>query len=337
MNIGHEAALTRREALRRLAMLPVLFSLNWSTPRPLEETLSQCAAGITACEYLSKGNHEDMALAYSTLSAYLPVLKTIVKESSLYRQEAATLVAQSYSLKHVLGLHVESPTVAMGYGKLAVTYSKESGDVLLQVTTLRRLTWDYLQDKQAKQALRMIEQAKYLIEHSHTLIPPRVRSGIYSTLAVIQAKNGLSALPTLNLAQESFFASPVDAGEPGHANFSYAQLIRNDGLARYHQGLYQEALDAYAQIIDSDDLAPKVAMPIRTRVELLYAQTMAALKSPGRDMEQVMKFWTADIQGAIELQSQQCFDEACMAYEVMEGVWPSEQRITELRDLIVHW
>ena len=149
MNIGHDAALTRREALRRLAMLPVLFSLNWSTPRPLEETLSQCAAGITACEYLSKGNHEDMALAYSTLSAYLPVLKTIVKETSLYRQEAAMLVAQSYSLKHVLGLHVESPTVAIGYGKLAVTYSKESGDALLQVTTLRRLTWDYLQDKQA--------------------------------------------------------------------------------------------------------------------------------------------------------------------------------------------
>lgn len=54
-------------------------------------------------------------------------------------------------------------------------------------------------------------------------------------------------------------------------------------------------------------------------------------------MERVIALWKADIQSAHTLRSQQRFEEAYMAYEVMEGVWPNERRIMELRDLIVHW
>jgi hypothetical protein len=54
-------------------------------------------------------------------------------------------------------------------------------------------------------------------------------------------------------------------------------------------------------------------------------------------MEQVIVDWKAGIQGAITLQSQQRFDEACMAYEVMTGIWPGEPSIRALRDLIQHW
>lgn len=337
MNTSHEAGLTRREALRRLAMLPVLFSIGGTTQWPLEDTLSQCAASITACDYLSKGNYEDLSLALSTLSTYLPTLKTIVKESSRYRQEAANLIAQGYLVKHVLVLHVGNPNEATNYGRLAVTYSKESGDMLLQLTALRRLTWSYLQDKQPQQALRTIEQADYLIEHSRIPLPPHICSGIYSTLAVIQAKNGVSVMPALSLARESFFAVSEDGYESGHTNFTYAQLMRNDGLARYHQGSYKDALDSFAQVIDPNTLSPKVPMAVRTQVELFHYQTMATLKSPTRDMDQALAFWTKEAQGAVALRSQKCFDEAYMAYEVMEGVWPNEPRIKELRDLIVRW
>jgi transcriptional regulator with XRE-family HTH domain len=125
MNTGHDAALTRREALRRLTMLPVLVSASGSLQRPAEDTLHQYAAGITACQHLSGGNHQDMALAFSLLSAYVPALKTIVKESSSHRKQAASLLTQCYLLMDVLGFHVESPTVAIanGYAQLAVTYS----------------------------------------------------------------------------------------------------------------------------------------------------------------------------------------------------------------------
>jgi hypothetical protein len=54
-------------------------------------------------------------------------------------------------------------------------------------------------------------------------------------------------------------------------------------------------------------------------------------------MERAIALWKADIRGATTLQSQQRFEEAYQAYEVMEGVWPNERRIMELRDLIVHW
>ncbi|HLZ62216.1 MAG TPA: helix-turn-helix transcriptional regulator [Ktedonosporobacter sp.] len=336
MSTGHEAALTRREALQRLAMFPMLFIAGGSTQRPIEETLHQCAAGITACRYLSKGKYEEMALASSALSSYLPLLKTIIKESSVYRKEAANLAAQVYLLKQVLGLHLESPGVAKNYGKLAVTYSKESGDALLCLTGLRRLTWAYLQEKQPQQALQTIEQAALLIDHTRTPLSPRVSSSIYSTLAVIQVKNGVPAQSALHMAQEAFFTS-ADADTLNPVDFSYAQLMRNEGLVYYHQGLYKEALDVYAKVIDVNDLTPKVAMPARTHIELLHHQMMAALKSPQRDMEQVTTLWTAEMQGAIDLRSQQRFEDASMAYEVMGGIWPAEPRIQALRELTVHW
>ena len=121
------------------------------------------------------------------------------------------------------------------------------------------------------------------------------------------------------------------------ATSGYAQLMRNDGLARYHQGSYTDALDSFARVIDIDALSPKVTMAVRTQVELFHYQTMATLKIPTRDMDRAIAFWMAEIQGASALRSQKCFDEAYMAYEVMEGVWPNERRVMELRDLIVHW
>ncbi|MBV9019658.1 MAG: helix-turn-helix transcriptional regulator [Ktedonobacteraceae bacterium] len=339
MNTGHDAVLTRREALRRLAMLPVLFSTRGSLQRPAEDTLNQYAAGITACEHLSRGNYEDLSLAFSLLSTYLSVLKAIVRESHQYRKDAAGLVAQCYLLLHVLGLHVESPTVAIakGYAQLAVTYSQESGDQVLQMIALRNLTWAYNHTRHFQSALKTIEQAKYLIEHWRRPVPPQVRSTIYSTLAVIQVKNGVSAIPALRLAKEAFFAPSGDGDDLVHADFSHAQLMRDSGLTHYYQAEYKEALNSFAQVIDPNDLSAKVAMPIRIHVELLNTQTTVALKSPTRDMEQVIAFWKAGIQGAIGLQSQQRFEEACTTYEVMEGVWPGEPRIKELRDLVVHW
>ena len=339
MNTGHDAALTRREALRRLATLPMLLSASGSLQRPSEDTLNQYAAGITACQHLSGSNHQDMALAFFLLSAYAPVLKTIVKDSSLHRKQAASLLTQCYLLMDVLGFHVESPTVAIanGYAQLAVTYSQESGDLVLRLRALRNLTWAYNHIKQSQLALKTIEQAKYLIERSRTPVPSQMRSSIYSTLAVIQVKNGVSATPVLGLAQEAFFTPPGDGENLVYVSFSYAQLMRNIGITQYYQREYQEALDVFAQVIDPNDLSAKVTMPMLTHIELLNTQTLAALKSPTRDMEQVITSWKAALQRAIILQSQQRFEEASTVYEVMEGVWPGEPRIRELRDLVVHW
>ncbi|SRR5579875_603766 len=339
MNTGQEAALTRREALQRLVMFPIML-MSRGIQRSIEDTLNVYAAGITACGYLSAGNHEDLSVASSMLSAYLPVLKTIVQESALHRKEAASLVAQCYRLKHTLTLHLESPNIAIarGYAKHAVTYSEVSGDTIARITALRNLAWAYNYIKQYPQALKAIEQAEALIQQKRTSLPPYVSSTVYSVLAVMQTKNGISPDSSLGLAQDCFFASSLDRSSLAlHTGFNYAQLMRNHGLAQYYRGEYQEALAAFAKVIDPETLASKELMAVRTRVELLNNQTMAVLKSPARDMEQAITYWKASIQEAITLRTQNHFDDACTAYEVMQGIWPNEPRIKELRDLIVHW
>jgi hypothetical protein len=56
-----------------------------------------------------------------------------------------------------------------------------------------------------------------------------------------------------------------------------------------------------------------------------------------RDMEKAIHFWIAGIQGAVAMESQHFFDKALTTYDLMRCVWPGEQRIEELADLIVHW
>lgn len=303
------------------------------------DILTHCAAGITACDHLSQGNHEDIALAFSTLSAYLPALESIMKESTLYRQEAAELAAQSYLIKHVLALHMEGFGAATRYGKRAAIYAKESGSASLQAIALRRLSWAYLEDKLPQPALQTIEEARYRIEQNPTRVPPRLRSSIYGTLAVLQAKNGIDPTATIPLAQEAFFATPAESNDAVLSNmdFGYAQLIRNEGLAYTHRGLFSEALLTYAKAIDTAHYTPKVTMSVTTYTGLVHYQTMAELKSPKREMDHIIDLWKVDIGGAIDLRNEQRFEEACMAYEVMEGIWPGEPRVMELRELLAHW
>lgn len=337
--------ITRREALCSLATLPMItlgLTLPGSTVQPAlyGTTLAHCTASIEACWELSKsGEARDLLLAFQCASRYLPVLTTMVKDSSSHRKEAARLAAQAYSLKHVLGLHIESPDVAMakGHAKLAVRYAAQSDDPLLHLTALRYLTWGYDHLKNYPQALKTIEQARTIVEQADPPLPPVVTSAIYSTLAVMQTKNGVSPDTALGLAHDTFPASSIDGFDFASVDFGYAKLIRNKALAYYNEEKHQEALSAFAKVIDPDTLSPKVPMAGRTRVELLNRQTMTALKSPIRDRERIINSWKAGIQGAIDLQSQQRFDEACMAYEVMTGIWSGEQCIKDLRDLIVHW
>jgi hypothetical protein len=161
--------------------------------------------------------------------------------------------------------------------------------------------------------------------------------GVYATLAVIQVKNGIDPARALDQA-EAICPSPSSRQEAiSSGDFGYAHLMRDTGLAHYYRGNYHDMLAAFAKAIDAYNLTPKIPMPTRTYVELLNYQTIAALKNPDRDMEQVIHCWKASVTGAVSLQSQQHFDEAYMAYEVMTGIWPKEKTIAALREHIVHW
>jgi hypothetical protein len=81
----------------------------------------------------------------------------------------------------------------------------------------------------------------------------------------------------------------------------------------------------------------KKPLPERSHIETINLIALAELKSKDRDKEHVVHCWTAAIEGAKHLQSEQRFSESLVAYEIIEGVWPGNPRIEELRELIVHW
>jgi len=119
----------RREALHRLAFLPIeICGLNALGPvltYPVEEILTQCAAGVTACWYLHRG--KELALTSHIVESYLPTLKAIAKSSSSqHRKAAADLLTQCLLLKTTLARHLEGNNEAIRYGQKEVSLSKEA-------------------------------------------------------------------------------------------------------------------------------------------------------------------------------------------------------------------
>jgi DNA-binding XRE family transcriptional regulator len=327
--------ITRREALRRLAGLSMM-SLT-GMQQPTENILSQCAASIAACWELGRSkNAADLTFAFEGVSSYLPTLKTLVKHSSQYRKSAATLAAQAALLQVVLGWSLESLQAAMQYGRDAVLYSQESDDVVLQLSALKCLAWTYYYDPhRSKQALQTMDHAVSLLKQQRTNTPLYMHGNIYSTLALVQAKNAMPSDAAMREAVKTTFQDQQYA--PFFLDSPVPVLIRNEAMASYHSGAYEKAMLGLSQIVDPNTFAAKQSLPERSRIEALNTMTLASLKCPRTDMEQTIHLWKAGVIGAAKLHSEQRYNEAVFNYSVMEALWSNEKRIQELRPLTMHW
>jgi len=345
MNTDNEVStISRRDALRHLAGFPLLsLGLSSAGPvlhRPAEEIINQCAASIAACWELSKGSDDaDLALAFKGASAYLPTLKALVKDSSQHRQAAASLAGQCYLLKTVLGWHLQGLKEAAQYAQQAVFYSKEAEDTPLLLATLDYLAWLHYYDRRGKQALKTILQAIPMIKEYKPPLSPRLLGGVYSTVALMQARNGQSGTATLGKAATSFYRPATGATEHYFVYMDYTQadLVLNDGMVHYHQGEHDKALDSLSQLIDGKTLKAKLVVPERTRIEGVNMMTLASLKRPKKDMEETVHFFKEGMQGSKALQSEQRYNESQAAYDIMEAVWSGEGHIKELKELVMHW
>ncbi len=346
VNQENTPSINRRDALRHLALLPLelcgLTALGLVLKSPVEEILTQCAAGITACLYLSKGQHEDMTLASSVISAYLPTLKTIVKDVPVYRKQAARLTAQSYLLKATLAVHSQGAKQAAQYGELAAIYSEESGDFPLRLVVLKRLAWMYACDKQMKQALEKVLQARQLLQQSAIPVAPVIQSSIYGGVAKYQAQNDPKGdgLTALQLAHQYEMLAATDSSD-GWSSFSdhnYSTYLMDESLTYYYMRQYDQAFASLTQAIDPETLKAKIPISSeRIRIEIINHQVLASLKSPKRDRELTIHLWRAGIQGARILQSEQRFQEASAAFEMMECLWPEDLRKMGLQDEMTRW
>ena len=174
-----------------------------------------------------------------------------------------------------------------------MTYSKEAQDVPLLLSALDYAAWVHSYAKRYQQALHTIEQALPLLKQKpHTApLPSHLCGGVYSTLAVMQAKNGQEATISLGLAKETFFAAPSE--EP---RFVYtvdhraSGIIVNEAAVQYYQGKADRALDALSQVVDPEKLVAKMPLPERARIETFNDMARPVLKSEHKQMERVIHF-----------------------------------------------
>ena len=166
-----------------------------------------------------------------------------------------------------------------------------------------------------------------------------MQSAVYASLAksYAESRRKEEALESLQRAHEAFSDSSAGRLDLG-TDYNIAHLLMDDGLVHYHLKQYAEASAAFAQAVNPETLLPTIPIPSeRTRVQIVNHQALVALKQPQKDREHIIHIWTAGIQGAKALRSEQRFNEAMTAYHMMQALWPDEPVIEDLEDLTQHW
>lgn len=329
----------RRKALRILATLPIgIYGLTMTgsvLQLSAEELLPHCAAGLTACWHLSKG--KELPLVQTVVSAYLPTLTNLARETSRYQKAAASLAAQAHMLSGLLSMHLDGHSASEFHYKEAVKYSQLTDDYNLQVISLKWLAYIFYVEKRPSKALDTYKQA--LPSLNQTL--PRVRSTVYNGLSGVQAQYGLKqdALRSLGLAHENFFTQAEDEPAPLYllsdrstlimvGGRTYNDLGQREDDTKAKKAQYEKALDFFVQVAS---LQPGMQVPERIRLEILNNQARAAFGL--RDLEQSSTYLEAAVTGALLLGSEQRYIEAREIYEMMTLVWSEEPRVKALRDL----
>ncbi|HLZ62359.1 MAG TPA: hypothetical protein VKR06_35895 [Ktedonosporobacter sp.] len=336
--------ITRREALCSLAALPmVTLGLKGSggavQPAQYGTALAHCTASVEACWELSRsGDANDLTLAFQCVSKYREILETIASNSSQYRSEALKMAAHCALVKTYLGWHHAGPTATIQYAKDALGLSKETDDISLELSAYSKLAWAYFYDKKYLSALTIAQDAdaclqQYTQRSNAQPLHPCIQGSTYRNLALMQAKNGRSPDRTLGKAIE---IGPADESYAFMDGKSTVFLLETGWIYCY-QGDQVKAMETLGQRVDAQTFSPKIPQSERGLVEAINIMALSSLKAKDRDMEKVIHLWKAGATGAVKLQSEQRFNEALTTYELMEVVWPGEQRVSELRDLIVHW
>lgn len=326
---------TRRDALHRLALLPIEMSglslLRALKTPPERDQLAQIAAGVTACWHLRKS--AEFASAADTVAKYIPVLKRIF-QGSTYRKAATELLAQCYLLKGLLAWHVQTQNEAVTCAQQAAMYSDIAHNTVLQILALRTQGAAHYYAGHVSQALAATQQAKVLMETTTVPIPAMVQSYVYVGLATYQAhqQQKQEALRSLGKAHATFFAHPADEAVPIWIDHHLSNLTLNDGMTHYHLGMQSEAQDSLAQIHANPASSEAI------RVEATLDEVRTEIYRPrDRDMDWCVEKWTTGMIGAKTLQSEQRFREALYTYAAMQAAWPAEPRIKTLREHITHW
>jgi transcriptional regulator with XRE-family HTH domain len=337
--------ITRREAMRRLATLPLvtlgLALPGWEiAPTRYGEVLAHSPAGLEACwELYERGGASELLLGFQCVSQYLAVLERIGQTSPQHREEALQLAAQYALLKTIFGWHCAGTAATIQYAQNALTLSTETGALALQLSASSKLAWVHFYGGNAQQALVAAQEGQAMLERSERqakgdLLPASIRGGTYSTLAMMQARNGQPSAQALAQAMER------DPGTEVHAylDFTRTSMLLEAGYTLYSQDNHRQAREMLEKRVNSETLAPR--MPGVTeagRMETVNLLALSFLRAKDRDLERAIHYWQAVVEGAKALRSEYLFVQAATTCEQLALAWPEEARVRELRGQLVHW
>jgi len=181
-----------------------------------------------------------------------------------------------------------------------------------------------------------VKQAAHVFALNRNIpMPPIVRSYVYAGLATYQARVGQKdeALRSLQVAHTSYFAQPANEPAPIWVDHNLATMFSNDGRTHMNLNMYKDAQSAFEKIIHDSNSSPhKVSEASINRVLAEVDRD-----DQPRDMNLCIALWTQGIQGAIVHHDELQFSTALQGYAAMRAAWPREQKIKELKELIVHW
>lgn len=330
-----ESLLSRRDALVMLASLPLSMLVKAPQVRVnavfAEEFLTQCAASITACWHLMRGNQ--LSVVEEVLSAYLPVLTVFLENPSKYQKTVASLITQGYRINGILALHRNNLRERELCCQLAVQYSELAENPGLLVSALISLASTFYYSRNPEKAAQIYQRALTYRDE----ISPLLLARIYIELAVVyaQQKQEQEALRYMSLAQEIYPEYPE--GDPSflYAEFTPSSMILEEGLT--HLALAQHYSDrAYPQQtweVFSRFERLSVTVPERIRVEIINNQAKTALAM--NDMDVFCNRIEQGVYGAKALGSKRRRQEALDVYKEARQLWPNELRIKELADLFL--
>lgn len=325
-----EHPMTRRDALRRLALLPAemygLTALSGVLRQPAEEFLPLCAASITACWYLMSGS--DFTLVEHVLPHYLPRLETLAKQPSRVQKEAARLASHGHQILGVAVLQHNDVQGREQHNKQAITYATLSDDINLEVAALVRQGDTYFHSASPVLELQMFQQAAQYI---HDVLPVQ-QANIYVGLAIAHAQCGQEqeSLRYLGLANDAFPYNTQDTAIAPYAGLGPEIFLLWSGLTHLELDHAQDAWNTFASI---EQLQSKSPVPERVRLQIVNHQAETAISL--RDLDLFCAYLEQGIKGAEALGSQKRRSEAFDIYRQALKVWPQEAKVRALRDLFV--
>jgi transcriptional regulator with XRE-family HTH domain len=331
--------ITRRQAVISLATFPFAPPINLEkrdrvSSSDYELFVKECGASLSACEELAhSGDARDLWLAFRCVCRYLVELEVISSSSSRYRTQALELAAHCALLKTKLGWDCKGNASALIFAQDAIRIARDSGNICLQLSASTKLAWAYLWDDERELALETASEARDLLgKYKEHQFPICIRGGTWSTLSVMQARNGVDPNRAIKKASEQ--------GPDNQVRYLLAfkgvDMYQEQGDAFYYFGASDEAMKAYTRVIDAKTLEAtkpfQGTLTERSRLSIIEGMARASASGEARNMGNALRYWLAAIEGAKGMKSEGKYKRALTIYDDMKLAFPGEKQIHNLRD-----